>query len=208
VRLSVRGLIVLVLIVGGGLGWFIHTAQVQREAVATIRRGGGQVLYDWEFRDGRPIGKPEPWWPRWLGDLIGVDYLGHPVFASLGDKATDSDLATVGRLMRLESLNLRAIDRSSSVTDDWLTHLEGLTELRSLSLSNTRVTDAGLAHVEGLTNLRQLFLIDTAVTDAGLRHLRPLRRLERVWVDGTTVTDAGMSELQQAIPQVRRGRPE
>ena len=33
-RISVRGLMALVLIVGGGLGWVIHRAHVQRDAVA------------------------------------------------------------------------------------------------------------------------------------------------------------------------------
>ena len=36
-RISVRGLMALVLIVGGGLGWVIHRAHVQRDAVAAIQ---------------------------------------------------------------------------------------------------------------------------------------------------------------------------
>ncbi len=37
-RFSVRGLIVLVLVIGAGLGWIVRSAQVQREAVAAIER--------------------------------------------------------------------------------------------------------------------------------------------------------------------------
>ncbi len=38
VRLSVRGLIVLVLVIGAGLGWMVRQAHIQREAVAAIRK--------------------------------------------------------------------------------------------------------------------------------------------------------------------------
>ena len=46
VRISLRGLMVVVLVIGGGLGWVMQRARVQREAVAAIRRAGGSVLYD------------------------------------------------------------------------------------------------------------------------------------------------------------------
>lgn len=42
-RPSVRGLIVLVLVVGAGLGWLVRCAQIQREAVAAIQNAGGLV---------------------------------------------------------------------------------------------------------------------------------------------------------------------
>jgi hypothetical protein len=60
-RLSVRGLIVLVLIVGGGLGWIAHlvrSAQGQRDAVAAVRKVGGFVLYDWQYEGGKVRVKP------------------------------------------------------------------------------------------------------------------------------------------------------
>ena len=40
-RLSLRGMMVLVLVVGGWLGWLIRSAKIQHEAVAAIQRGGG-----------------------------------------------------------------------------------------------------------------------------------------------------------------------
>ena len=54
-RFSVRGLIVVVLVVGGWLGWIVRGARIQREAVAAITRAGGRVAYDWERRDGKDI---------------------------------------------------------------------------------------------------------------------------------------------------------
>ena len=36
-RFSVRGLIVVVLVIGAGLGWIVRQAHIQRDAVAAIR---------------------------------------------------------------------------------------------------------------------------------------------------------------------------
>jgi hypothetical protein len=44
-RLSVRGLIVLVLVIGTELGWVVHGARVERDAVAAIQRQSGSVHY-------------------------------------------------------------------------------------------------------------------------------------------------------------------
>ena len=76
-RFSVRGLIVLVLVIGGWLGWLVRSARIQREAVAAIKNAGGTVKYDWEWSNGSMIPAGKPWAPRWLVDLIGVDYFGH-----------------------------------------------------------------------------------------------------------------------------------
>ena len=52
-RLSVTGLMVLVLAVGCWLGWLIRGARIQRDAVAALRGAGGRVPYQWELVDGR-----------------------------------------------------------------------------------------------------------------------------------------------------------
>ncbi len=54
-RFSVRGMIFLVLIVGGWLGWFIRSIRIERDAVAAITRTGGYVNFDWEWKKGDPI---------------------------------------------------------------------------------------------------------------------------------------------------------
>ena len=47
-RFSMRGLIVLVLLTGGGLGWLIRGARIQREAVAALEKCGCAATYDWQ----------------------------------------------------------------------------------------------------------------------------------------------------------------
>ena len=54
-RFNVRGLIVVVLVIGAGLGWVVSEAHVQRDAVAAIRRAGCSVMYSWEWSDGKLI---------------------------------------------------------------------------------------------------------------------------------------------------------
>jgi len=45
-QFSMRGLVV-VLVMAIVLGWFVRSAHVQRDAVATIVRAGGSAEYDW-----------------------------------------------------------------------------------------------------------------------------------------------------------------
>src|SRR5689334_3690951 len=104
-RLSVRGLIILALIIGGWFGWLARGARIRREAVAVIQRAGGQVYYDWQ-RFGDLVYSPtaKPRGPRWLVDRIGVDYFGDPVavyFSSQQpEKPDDAIMVPVGHLRR------------------------------------------------------------------------------------------------------------
>src|SRR5215218_9119802 len=101
---SVRALMALVLALGCGLGWFVHRAQVQRDAVAAILRVGGRVSYDWQWNNGRRIAKGKPRRPGWLVDR----YFADVTRVDLADRGTDEVLAYVGRLRRLQSLNVGA----------------------------------------------------------------------------------------------------
>lgn len=222
-RLSVRSLLVLVLVLGGWLGLMVHHARVQREAVAAIERAGGTVRYDWQWKNDRPVPNGRPWWPTGLVDLLGVDYFGTVTYVNLYDDGSDDQLVQVGRLGRLESLNLGM----SQVTDAGLVHLEGLTHLRVLSLigteigdaglehlkgltrlnvlhiENTRVTDAGLIQIEKLTELRKLGLAGNAVSNAGLAHLKGRVSLRELNLYGTRVTDAGVQQLRETLPNLK-----
>ena len=76
-RFSVRGLIVLVMVIGGWLGWIVRAARIQREAVAAIRNAGGHVHYDSGWTENT-TGRPRmPSAPDWLLDSLGFDYFAH-----------------------------------------------------------------------------------------------------------------------------------
>ena len=192
VRFSLRALIVLVLLIAAGLGWLVRSAHVQRDAVAAIRRAGGSVSYDWEWNNGKSVPGGKPWAPKWLEDLIGVDYFAHVTSVWLQPAPTDEAIVEVGHLTQLERLQLVG----GFVSDRELAHLKGLTKLSNLSLSNNPVSDAGLAHLKGLTNLKSLQISGTKVTDAGLAHLKGLTKLSALTLGVTQVSDAGLAHLK------------
>ena len=161
-RFSVRSLIVLVIVVGGFLGWAIRSARIQRDAVAAIREAGGSVKYDWELSNGKATPKGRSRAARWLVDLIGVDHFGHVTEVSLYGTQADAAIVQVGRLTHLERL---FIDQAK-LNEAELTHLKGLSKLSLLCLAGSPVTDAGLADLEALTNVSDLDLSHTMITDA------------------------------------------
>jgi len=201
----------VVLILGAWLGWFVRNARIQHDAVAAIQQAGGSVFYDVERQNAGPSPYDKPWtpmrlldgklWgPKWLIDHVGINYFGSvvtvdliPYGKNLPARAADATMASVGQLGHLDSLRLTG----TAVTDAGLVHLKGLTALRDLQLGNTRITDAGLAQLTGLTDLRQLLLFNTPITDAGLAHLKDLPRLVVLDVSGTKVTDDGVIELER-----------
>ena len=218
-RFSVRRLIALVLVIGVGLGMLVRSARIQREAVAAIEAADGVVNYDWEWSNGRSIPGARPWAPKWLVDLIGVDYFGSVTRVAFHFPiSVESDLVSVAarrsprlesrvfatpsndeRISILENLrNLRELDVSYCfVTDGDLANVEALTSLRALRLAyNLHITDAGLLHLKGLSNLTRLDLANTKITDAGLVHLNGLTRLVELNLMSTDVTDAGLAHLK------------
>ncbi len=192
-RVSVRGLIALVVVIGTGLGWLVRSARIQRDAVAAIENAGGSLVYDWAWSSGMPVPGGKPWAPQWLVDAFGVDYFGHVTAVGFppSSRAPDAAIAHVGRLSRLQTLSFNY----SPLSDEGLKHLKRLTRLSELHLADTKVTDTGLAELKGLTNLSVLTLGRTKVTDTGLAHLDGLNELRRLDVRGTQITDAGLAHL-------------
>jgi hypothetical protein len=198
-RLSVRALIVLVLVIGGGLGWIVHRARTQRLAVAAIERAGGRVGYYWKWYDpttNPPTSLAKPW-PKWLVDAVGIDYLADVVGVQLSGydqrvRATDDLMTEVGKLDRLRELDLNGCER---VTDAGLAHLRGLSRLRKLKLMDSGIKGPGLVNLEGMAELRELELHNIPVTDADMAHLSGLIHLEKLGLSGPGITDAALAHL-------------
>jgi len=197
-RFSVRGLIVVVFVIGAALGWIVRSARMQRDAVAAVERAGGSVGYDLGWTDDPALRNRGSWAPAWLVDTLGVDYFVGVVDASFSGNCSDRELAHTGHLSRLEQLSLTR----SRISDAGLVHLRGLAHLSWIGLSDTQVTDAGLVHLKGLTSLSGIDLSRTQVTDAGLANLKGLTNLSTVDLRGTQVTDAGVNELKNALPSL------
>ncbi len=223
-RFSLRGLIVVVLIIGGSLGWVVHRARVQREAVAAIEKAGGTVVYEGD--SGRPIYLPRK--PAselralsWLVKRVGVDYFDGVVRVALTGKDSAAALSYIGDLPHLKSLfldvpnltdadlvnlkglhELELLSLNDKVSDAGMKHLKGLSGLGKLYLGRTRISDAGLAELEPLGSLGKLSLAETDVSDAGLAHLKKPAGLRHLDLHRTRVTDAGVRDLLQARPSL------
>jgi hypothetical protein len=211
-RLSVRALMALVLLIGGGPGWVAYRARLQGEAVAALQKAGGHVLYDYQFVGGTTAGTCQeggkPWAPRWLVDFLGPDYFGTVIVVNLEGCRTAEVLPAVARLDRLDILCLFMTD----VTDEQMSQLAGLDRLRELNLHDTGLGDAGLRPLESLRRLREIALPQN-VTDAGLIRLGGMSALRRVDLSGAgrcpLLTRAGLARLRSTRPDLTiDGEPE
>ena len=100
-----------------------------------------------------------------------------------------NDLALIGQLPELETLNLR----TSNVTDEDLRPLGGLPRLRELRLGDTRIDGSGLEYLGSLEHLERLDLSDTEITDDSLRHLTKLRNLHHLRLTSARIGDSGLA---------------
>jgi hypothetical protein len=219
-RMSIRGLIFVVIAVAAGLGWVVRCARTQREAVAAIERAGGYVRYYSERTDDTG------WWRRWLSfcvSQLGVDHRDYIENVYSARVWNDEALEQAGRLSGLVELDAAR----SCISDGGLVQLAGLTNLAFLDLEATQVSDTGLAQLKALTSLSALDLRGTRVTDAGLEHLTELTKLELLMIDlawrgpvdgpaqvdgpaepsnfrryEPTITATGIKRLEQALPSL------
>jgi hypothetical protein len=218
--LSVRMLMLVVLVVGGWLGWVCYRARVQREAVAAIMAAGGEVYYDWEWDSATLCTKPRSPCPGSLRRLLGPGFFEEVAVVYFDRIANENLLLHIGRLRQVQALGLLNSNvtnagmayvgaittlhvlelEGTEVTDEGVKHLGRLTGLQWVNLRRTRITDAGLATIGRLTNLEDLLLdYNTEVTDAGLLHLTDLTRC-KISLTGTGVTPSGIAILNAKYP--------
>ena len=90
-QFSLRTLMVLVLVLGCGMGWFayeLQQAQRQRDAVEAIRNLGGIVAYDYQVSASRLRRMPPPEWAR---RLVGDDFLANVVLVDSHSRRSVSE---------------------------------------------------------------------------------------------------------------------
>jgi hypothetical protein len=187
------------IVVNGMLLMTISLAEANKEAITAVEKIGGVVRYD----EGDPK------------KVVSVGLQGARVTAAdlerlaalpslktlILKRATfpTSALKVVGKLKSLEYLVLM----DTSLGDDALKHLEGLTGLKTLDLGlNPMLTDAGMASLGKLKQLESLNLAGSKVTDDGLAGLEGLKKLKDLNLAGTRVTRKGVEKLELAIPDI------
>jgi hypothetical protein len=209
-RMSVRALMILVLLLGGMLGRVVHLAHVQRDAVAAIRSGGGQVQYDWQLKamtggtvQFDPTGRPRA--PQWLFDYLGDDFFGHVEQVELGSRNVDAVIKQVGRLDKLQRLSFYSgLDLSplasaglESLPKNGVASFKGLLGLFTTDFSPPVFDGKNLRYLKDMTRLEHLNLPDLiSMTDADLKYLSRLTALSTLELHDPRITDAGLISIE------------
>ena len=210
-RLSVRGLMVVVLLLSGALGWVVNLAHVQRDAVAAIRADGGQVRYDWELMrlpNGKiqrnPTGRPRG--PKWLVDYLGFDYVSHVEQVDLGPRNRDEVIKHVRQLNRLRQLRFSMqtigfdqIARAGmeSLPNNGVSVLKGFMGLLTVDLVCPEFKGANFKYLKDMTRLEILNLpSNTSATNSDLTYLRRLTALSELDLGDPRITDDGLVSLE------------
>ncbi len=210
-RMSVRALLILVLVIGGGSGWTIDRANRQRRIVAWIVRSGGSVTYDdrnarrdleVEMRD--PFPARDSWAPEWLVDRVGIDYFHRISTVTLqphsDEEASDAldALEELGPPWIVTVHGPLFVDRFMGRLDE----LNGIEGLRLVSLPSNLTEKAGLANLARLPRLRFLAIVGSDFSDDGLQVVKSLKQLEYLDLSYSRITDAGLAQLE-SLPQLK-----
>jgi hypothetical protein len=99
-------------------------------------------------------------------------------------------------LAALPALRKLIVWENDGVTDEALSHIGKLTNLRELEMGDAPITAAGIKHLQGLKALTNLGLGWTKdVGDSAVPDLVAMPGLEVLVLSGTKVTDAGLKQL-------------
>jgi hypothetical protein len=208
---------IVVLGMGGVLGWVAHRARVQRDAVAAIttpRRGTrASVYYDWQYAAGQgdEHAKPRgPKWmrevlkfneharprgPKWLRDALGPDVFDTVVMVRIeGDHVDDELLENVGKLRGVEYHTIRG-RAAPDLTPAGMAQIRTLSRLKGLGVRGFADSHGFVAGLAGKAGLRRLWLREAAVTDDEMAIIGGFADLEVLQVDGRNVTDRGFAHV-------------
>jgi len=214
-RLSLGAMMLIVLGIGGVLGWVVHRAHVQRDAVAAIttlrRNTRGSVYYDWQFVAGQGAKSPGPKWmsealgkfdgnakprgPKWMRDAFGPDLFDTVINVHIeGDNVDDELLENVGKLHSVEWFTIQG-HASPDLTPAGMAQLRTLSRLKGLSVRGFTDSHGFVAGLTGKTRLRRLWLPEAAVTDDEMAIIGGFGELEVLQLDGRNVTDRGFAQV-------------
>ena len=113
-----------------------------------------------------------------------------------GIELNDEAVEVIGQLTQLESLNL---DGNRTINSDRMIYLEGLVNLRRLSLNNTAISENAFAAMRNLDNLEYLSFIGTNITGEGfykIRKRKSLKKLRHINANNTSFGVYGFAGIQ------------
>ncbi len=202
---SLRTLLLLVTALAVWLGFYVHRANKQREAVAAIQRLGGWLRYDYQIVGGKFDPKAESPIPVWLLKALGEVFFHDVVEVNLvynddGPRRLENANLSDESLYHLPNLpGVRALLlRDAQATDEGLECVGQLKRLeRLLVWDASEVSDFGIRYLRDLKNLRDLHISNSGITDDALRVIGTLYRLEHLSLQGNRFTDRGLKHLRK-----------
>jgi Leucine-rich repeat (LRR) protein len=198
-HLSLRAMMIVILVIGGVLGWVAHRAHVQRDAVAAIttlrRNTRGRVYYDWQFVAGRFDANAKPRGPRWLRDALGPDVFDTVIIVTIeGDNVDDTFVENVGKLHGVEKVDLVG-HAAPDLTPTGMAQLCNLPRLKTLNTRGVAIPRGFVTGLAGRTGLRHLWLPQAPVTDDEMAIIGRMTDLEALQLDGSEVSDHGFAHV-------------
>jgi hypothetical protein len=152
--------------------------------------------------DHKYEGATEPAGPEWLRAWLGEEYFRRVQGVALvSENFTDEGLSILASLGDLKVLRFH----SSQVTDEGISKLRACEQLESLEIRWAEITDAAMADIATLRNLQELRLENTRITDAGLDHLVNMPRLSDLMIGN--LAPHGADALPEAVQSERYSAP-
>lgn len=134
----------------------------------------------------------------------GIGYLANLRNLEILDLSRSDASENAYRGSRLPATPSIEIHARSSPYNLGFRALARMTKLRELRLVNSWITDEYVTHLAGLTKLRILDLSPASrITDEGLLKLQGLRELRELKVGRTNISVEAVCELQSMLPQTR-----
>ena len=201
---SLRSVFVILTLLCVLLAIWARSARRQEHAMARLSELSEYdlALFDYETDDmgfyssDGADGTATPWAPDWLRRAVGEDYFRTVRTLNLTEcKISIDDVALLRNVPHLRTLFL---DQNASLTDEWLSPLADLTELRRLVLWGDGIRGPGLRHIALLPHLDMLQLNDTPLADEGMEFVGQIRTLTELDLSRTRITDHGL-ELISAL---------
>jgi hypothetical protein len=153
-RFSLRGLVVLTILIAIPLAWKVNQVSSERRSEAQLRQAGAVIE------------RSTPWGPAWLAALVGQDYLSH--VESVQMAPTTADMFPIDEF---EPSSLPA------TTDEHLAAIASLPHVRAVTLRGGQITSEGLRQLAGLPRLTQFELDEGELDEQGWKAIAEMRGL-------------------------------
>ena len=179
------------------IGLWTYRSNEQRRAVDYLMQlEGTYIHYDRSLESH--------WVPWWVSELLGEHYLLNVTRVTLQEKVSSQRFPNlVQHLMSLRSLEGLHLNSVIAVDDDYR-HLKRLGQVSQLQIGSNSgfATGSGLKHLQGMKNIRSLTLSGDAITNEALSFAALLPSVETFWIESRSIDDEGLLQLKDC-PSLR-----